>query len=107
MKIDFRLTDDQNPRSVRVINTSRKDNLLFYSFSIVNCIDGWIELTWSSSASTFSLWGQRINILFTHLSCIDGFSYEDSNTIYSNYNMYTLANIGKNAEPIANPSPGC
>ena len=43
MKLGLRYTDDLNPYSVRVTNTSR--NLLSCSFSIVNCIDGWIEFT--------------------------------------------------------------
>ena len=45
MKVGLRRTDDLNPCSVRVTNTSRKRNLLFCSFSIVNCIDGRIEFT--------------------------------------------------------------
>ena len=42
MKVGLRYTDVLNPCSVRVISTSRKDSLLSCSFSIVNCIDGWI-----------------------------------------------------------------
>ena len=45
MKVGLRYTDDLNPCSVRVTNTSRKDNLLSCSFSIMNCIDGRIEFT--------------------------------------------------------------
>ena len=36
MKVGFRYTDDLNPWSLRGTNTSRKDNLLSCSFSIVN-----------------------------------------------------------------------
>ena len=43
VKVSIRYTDDLNPCSVRVTNTSRKGNLLSCSFSIVNCIDGRIE----------------------------------------------------------------
>ena len=50
VKVGFRYTDVLNPWSVQVINTSRKDNLLSCSFSIGNCIDIWIEFTWSISA---------------------------------------------------------
>ena len=45
MKVGLRYTDDLNPSSVRVTNTSRKGNLISGSFSIVNCIDGRIEFT--------------------------------------------------------------
>ena len=45
MKVGLRYTDDLNPCSVCVINTSRKGNLLSCSFSIVNCTDGRIEFT--------------------------------------------------------------
>ena len=45
MKVGLRYTDDLNPCSVHVTNTSRKGNLLSCSFSIVNCIDGRIEFT--------------------------------------------------------------
>ena len=45
MKVGLRYTDDQNPSSLRVSNTSRKDNLLSCSFSKVNCIDGQIDFT--------------------------------------------------------------
>ena len=44
MKVGLRYTDDLNPSSVRV-NTSRKGNLSYFSFSIVNCKDGRIEFT--------------------------------------------------------------
>ena len=47
VKVDLRYTDDLNPSSVRVSDTSRKGNLLSCSFSIVNCIDGRIEFMWS------------------------------------------------------------
>ena len=43
MKVGLRYTDDLNPCSVQVTNTSRKGNLLPCSFSIVNCIDGRVE----------------------------------------------------------------
>ena len=43
MMVGLRYTDDLNPCSVHVTNTSRKGNLLSCSFSIVNCLDGWIE----------------------------------------------------------------
>ena len=45
MKVGLPYTDDLNPCSVRVTNTSRKGNLLSCSFFIVNCIDGRIEFT--------------------------------------------------------------
>ena len=45
MKVGLRYTNDLNPCSVRVTNTSRKGNFLSCSFSIVNCIDGRIEFT--------------------------------------------------------------
>ena len=45
MKVGLRYTDDLNPCSKRVTNTSRKGNLLSCSFSIMNCIDGQIEFT--------------------------------------------------------------
>ena len=48
VKVGFRQTYDLNPCSVKVINTSWKDNLLSSSFTIVNYIDGLIEFTWSS-----------------------------------------------------------
>ena len=35
MKVGFQYTDELNPCSVQIINTSRKDNLLSCSFSIV------------------------------------------------------------------------
>ena len=41
----FRYTNNPNPCSARVINTSWKNNLLFCSFSIVNSIDGLIQFT--------------------------------------------------------------
>ena len=45
MKVGLRYTDDLNPCSMRVTNTSRKSNLLSCPFSIVNCSGGRIELT--------------------------------------------------------------
>ena len=45
VKVGLQYTDYLNPCSVRVTNTSRKGNLLSFSFSIVYCIDGWIELS--------------------------------------------------------------
>ena len=87
-----------------VTNTSRKGNLLSCSFSMVNCIDGWIEFTWSSNIWTSSWWGQRMNVSSTYLSHIDGFSDVDPNAISSKYSMYKFANTGDNGEPIANPS---
>ena len=60
--------DDLNPYSMQVICTSRKDDLLSCSFSIVNCIDDWIKFTWSSSIWTSSWWGQRMNVSFMYLS---------------------------------------
>ena len=100
VKVGLRYTDDLNPCSVRV--TSRKGNLLSCSFSIVNCIDGRIEFTWSSNIWTSSWWGQRMNVSSTYLSHIDGFSDVDPNAISSKYSM--LANTGDNSEPIASPS---
>ena len=43
MKRGFRYTDDLNPCSVRVTNTSSKGNLLSCSFSMLNCINSRIE----------------------------------------------------------------
>ena len=103
VKVSLRYTDDLNPCSVRVTNTSRKGNLLSCSFSIVNCIDNLIEFTWSSNIWTSSWWGQRVNLPTTYLSYIDGFSDVDPNVISSKYSMYTLANTGDNGEPIASP----
>ena len=98
LKVGLRYTDDLNPCSVRVrvTNTSRKGNLLSCSFSIVNCIDGRIEFTWSSNIWTSSWWGQRMNVSSTYLSHIDGFSEVDPNPIFSKYSMYILANTGDN-----------
>ena len=45
VKVGSRYTYDLNPCSVRVTNTSRKGNLLSYSFSMMNCIDSRIEFT--------------------------------------------------------------
>ena len=45
MTVGLRYTDNLNPCSVRVTNTSRKGNLLSCSFSMMNCIDGRIEFT--------------------------------------------------------------
>ena len=45
VKVGLWYTDDLNPCSMRVTNTSRKGNLLSCSFSMVNCIDGRIEFT--------------------------------------------------------------
>ena len=42
MKVGSRYTDDLHPCSVQVIYTFMKDNLL--SRSLVNCIDGQIEV---------------------------------------------------------------
>ena len=104
VRVGIRSTDELYPYSVRVTHTSRKGNLLSCSFSIVNCIDGRIEFTWSSNGWTFSWWGQRTNVSSTYLSHIDGCSDLDSNAISSKYFMYMLANTGDNGEPIANPS---
>ena len=49
MKVGLRYTDDLNPCSVRVTNTSRKGNLLSCSFSMVNSIDDQIKFTRSSN----------------------------------------------------------
>ena len=95
---------DLNLCSVRVTNTSRKGNLLSYSFSIVNCIDGRIEFTWSSNMWTSSWRGQRMNVSSTYLSHIDGFSNVDLNDISSKFSMYMLANTGDNGKHIASPS---
>ena len=95
------LTVHRWPESLRVTNTSKKGNLLSGSFSIVNCIDGRIEFTWSSNIWTSSWWGQRMNVSSTYLSHIDGFSDVDPYSVSSKYSMYMLANIGDNGEPIA------
>ena len=84
VKVSLRYTDDLNPCSVGVTNTSRKGNLLSCSFTIVNCIDGRIEFTWSSNIWTSSCWGQRMNMSSTYLSHIDGYSDVDPNAISSN-----------------------
>ena len=97
----FWYTDDLNFCSVQVISTSRKDNLLSYTFSILNCIDGWIEFTWSSSIWTSSWWGQRINVSYTYLSHSDGFSDLDSNAISLKYSICIFTNISDNSDPIA------
>ena len=104
LKVGLRYTDDLIPCSVRVTDTSRKVNLLYCSFSIVNCIDGRIEFTWSSNIWTSPLWGQRMNVSSTYLSHIDGFSDVDPYAISSKYSMYMLANTDDNGEPIASPS---
>ena len=104
VNVGLRYTDDLNPSSVRVTNTSRKGNLLSCSFSIVNCIDGQIEFAWSSNIWFSSWWGQRMNVSSTYLSHIDDFSDVDPNAISSKYSMYMLADTGDKGEPIANPS---
>ena len=80
---------------------ARKDNLLSRSFSIRNCIDGWIEFTWSISAWTSFWWGQRRNVSSTYLSHIDGFSDVELKAISLKSSMYTLANTRDNGDPIA------
>ena len=90
--------------SLCVTNTSRKGNLMSCSFSIVNCIDGWIEFTWSSNIWTSSWCSQRMNGSSTYLSHIDGFNEVDPNAISSMYSMYMLAKTGDNGDPIASPS---
>ena len=104
VKVGLRYTDDQNPCSVHVTNTSRKGNLFSCSFSIVNCIDGRIELTWSSNIWTSSWWGLRMNVSSTYLSHRDGLSDVHPNAISSKYSMYMWANTSDNGEPIASPS---
>ena len=49
MKVGLRYTDDLNPCSVRVTNTSRKDNLLSCSFFIVG-----IEIILDNDSFQFS-----------------------------------------------------
>ena len=68
VNVGFQFMDVLIPWSVKVINTSRKDNLLLCSFSIENCIDEWIEFTCSISAWASSWWGQRRNMLSTYLT---------------------------------------
>ena len=104
VKVGLRYTDDLNPCSVCVTNPLRRSNLLSCSFSIVNCIDGWIEFTWSSNVWTFSWWGQRMNVSSIYLSHINGFSDIDPNAISSKYSMYMLANTGDNGKPKASRS---
>ena len=106
VKVDFWYMYDLIPCSVQIINISRKYNLLSCSFSIVNCIDGWIEFTWSSCARTSSWWDQRMNASSVYLSHIDGLSNIDPNAISSKYSMYMLANTGDSGDPIASP-PFC
>ena len=103
VKVGLRYTDDLNPWSVRVTNTSRKGNLLSCSFFTMNYINGLIEFTWSSNIWSFSWWGQRMNVSSTYLSHIDGFSDVHPNAISSKYFMYMLANICDNGKPIASP----
>ena len=45
-----------------------------------------------------------MNVSFTYLSHIDGFSDVDPNAISSKYFIYMLANIEDNSEHIASPS---
>ena len=104
VKVGFRYSDVLNPWSVRVINTSREDNLLSCSFSIVKCIDGWIDFTWSIYAWKSSWWSQRRNVSSTSQSYIDGFSDVELNVISMKYSMYILANIRDNWDPTARPS---
>ena len=44
MKVGLWYTDDLNPCTVHITDTSMKGNLSC-SFSIVNCIDGWIDFS--------------------------------------------------------------
>ena len=104
VKVGLRYTDDRNSCSVRITNTSSKGNLLSCSFSIVNCIDGRIEFTWSSNIWTSSWWGQKMNVSSTYLSHIDGFTDVDPKASSSKYSMYKFTNTGNNGEPIACPS---
>ena len=99
----FRYTYVVKLWSVWINHTTRKDTLLS-SFSIVNCIDGCFESTWSIIAWKCSWWGQRRNISSTYLSHIDGFCDVELNAISLNYSMYTLVNTGDNGDPIARPS---
>ena len=106
VKAGLRYTDDLNPCSVRVTNTSRKGNLLSCSFSIVNCIDGWIEFTWSSNIWTSSWWGQRMNVSSTYLSHIDGFSDVDPNAISSKLCHILIQHFYHGWYIVAIPDPG-
>ena len=71
VKVGLRYTDNRNPCSMRVTNTSKKGNLLSYYFSIVSCIDFQIEFTWSSNVWTSSWCGQRMNVSYMYLSHIE------------------------------------
>ena len=48
MNVGLQYTDVFNPCSVQDIRRSRNGSVLLLSFSIVNCIKGLIEFTWSS-----------------------------------------------------------
>ena len=54
VKVGLQYTNDLNPCSVCVTNTLRKGNFLSCSYSIVICIDGRIEFTWSNNVWTSS-----------------------------------------------------
>ena len=58
VNVGLRYTDVLNPCSVRDIRTSRNGSVLLLSFSVVNCIDGLNEFTWSSRIWTSSWCGQ-------------------------------------------------
>ena len=66
VKVFLQYTDDLNPCSVRVTITSSRGNLLSCYFSIVNCIDGLIEFSWSSYVWISSWRGQRMNVSSTY-----------------------------------------
>ena len=95
VKVGLWYTDDLNPCFAHVTNTSRKVNLLFRSFSIVNCIDGRIEFTWSCNVWRSSWWSQRMNVLPMYLSRIDSIRIYTTKAISSKY-----SNIGDNGSRV-------
>ena len=88
-------TNDLNPSSVRVIDTSTEYNMLSCSFNIVNCKDCPIELIWSSCVRAFSGWVQTINVSSTYLSHNNGFNEVDYDGIFSELEQSTLTNLKK------------
>ena len=93
----LRYTDVLNPRS-------GNGSVLLLSFSIVNCIEGLIEFTWSSRIWTSSRCGQSMKVSSTYLNHIVSFRDIDSNAISSKFSIYIFTIAGDNGEPIAKPS---
>ena len=88
VNVGLQYTDVMNPCSVQDIRTSGNGSVLLLSFSIVNCIEGLIEFTWSSRIWTFYWCGQSMKVSYTYLNHIVGFRDIDSNAISSKYSMY-------------------